>query len=104
MQAGDIDPDIFFTDRPRGSSLGQRNRECISAFADTAPRALLVNFVLPFAHVSAPEDEVRIVQCILTALSISAGRAAQPWSATGTSCAAFGMRLPQTWATSLRRW
>lgn len=35
LQVGDSDPDIFFTDRPRGASPGQRNRECISFFADT---------------------------------------------------------------------
>lgn len=39
-QAGDADPDLFFTDRPRENGLGQRNRECISLFADEVPGAL----------------------------------------------------------------
>lgn len=33
-QAGLADPDIFFTDRPRESGLGQRNKEYISIWAD----------------------------------------------------------------------
>ena len=56
MQAGEGDPDIFFTDRPRGGggehwhggqasaaalmSPGQRNRECLSFFADEEPGLL----------------------------------------------------------------
>ncbi len=40
MQAGEQDPDIFFTDRPRDSRLGNRNREYVSIFADDAPRVL----------------------------------------------------------------
>lgn len=39
-QAGEQDPDLFFTDRPREGARGQRNREYISFFADEAPRAL----------------------------------------------------------------
>eukprot|EP00951_Prasinocladus_malaysianus_P028375 scaffold258312_cov29-Prasinocladus_malaysianus.AAC.1 len=58
-QAGDEDPDLFFTDRPRGSRRGQRNRECISFFADDAPGALAgrspmqcyQDFMLSFAEV-----------------------------------------------------
>ena len=38
--AGERDPDIFFTDRPRESSPGQRNRECISLFAAEEPGLL----------------------------------------------------------------
>jgi beta-amylase len=38
IQAGQNDPDIFFTDRPRhGSGLGQRNKEYISFWADEEP-------------------------------------------------------------------
>ncbi len=40
MQAGEQDPDIFFTDRPRDSRVGNRNREYVSIFADEAPRVL----------------------------------------------------------------
>jgi len=39
-QAGEADPDLFFTDRPRAGARGQRNREYVSLFADDAPRAL----------------------------------------------------------------
>ena len=39
-QAGEQDPDLFFTDRPRDGRLGVRNREYLSLFADEAPRAL----------------------------------------------------------------
>lgn len=37
LKAGDSDPDLFFTDRPRGNRRGQRNRECLSFFADDVP-------------------------------------------------------------------
>ena len=38
FQAGQQDPDIFFTARPRqGTGLGQRNREYISFWADEEP-------------------------------------------------------------------
>ncbi|CAK0774322.1 hypothetical protein CVIRNUC_004157 [Coccomyxa viridis] len=40
LKAGEQDPDIFFTDRPRDSRLGKRNREYVSIFADEAPRVL----------------------------------------------------------------
>ena len=40
VAAGERDPDIFFTDRPRESSPGQRNRECISLFAAEEPGLL----------------------------------------------------------------
>jgi beta-amylase len=40
LQAGEQDPDLFFTDRPRGYGFGQRNREYISIFADDAPGVL----------------------------------------------------------------
>jgi len=40
LAAGDADPDLFFTDRPRDGLSGQRNREYISLFADDAPGAL----------------------------------------------------------------
>ncbi len=40
LQAGDQDPDIFFTDRPREAKLGSRNKEYVSIFADEAPRVL----------------------------------------------------------------
>lgn len=33
VSCGERDPDLFFTDRPRELSRGQRNRECISLFA-----------------------------------------------------------------------
>jgi hypothetical protein len=36
-QAGLSDPDIFFTDRPRESGLGQRNKEYVSIWADDCP-------------------------------------------------------------------
>lgn len=39
-QAGEADPDLFFTDQPRAGARGQRNREYVSLFADEAPRAL----------------------------------------------------------------
>ena len=39
-QAGEADPDLFFTDRPRDTRLGQRNKEYVSLFADDAPRVL----------------------------------------------------------------
>ena len=32
-QAGEQDPDLFFTDRPRDGRLGVRNREYLSLFA-----------------------------------------------------------------------
>lgn len=35
LAAGERDPDIFYTDRPREFSPGRRNTECISLFADT---------------------------------------------------------------------
>lgn len=37
VQAGQQDPDIFFTDRPRESGLGQRNKEYLSIWADDCP-------------------------------------------------------------------
>eukprot|EP00775_Hariotina_reticulata_P007368 gene7368-7578_t len=37
LEAGQQDPDIFFTDRPRDSGLGQRNKEYISIWADDCP-------------------------------------------------------------------
>jgi hypothetical protein len=37
---GESDPDIFFTDRPRELFPGQRNRECLSFFADEEPGLL----------------------------------------------------------------
>ncbi|KAK9828096.1 hypothetical protein WJX81_003753 [Elliptochloris bilobata] len=40
LKAGEQDPDLFFTDRPREGARGHRNREYISFFADEAPRAL----------------------------------------------------------------
>ncbi|KAK9915577.1 hypothetical protein WJX75_001044 [Coccomyxa subellipsoidea] len=40
LKAGDQDPDIFFTDRPREAKLGNRNKEYVSIFADEAPRVL----------------------------------------------------------------
>jgi beta-amylase len=40
LQVGESDPDIFFTDRPRDVFPGQRNRECISFFADEEPGLL----------------------------------------------------------------
>lgn len=40
-QCGDSDPDLFFTDRPRGTSgLGQRNREYLSIWADDSSGVL----------------------------------------------------------------
>jgi hypothetical protein len=36
-QAGQQDPDIFFTDRPRECGLGQRNKEYLSIWADECP-------------------------------------------------------------------
>lgn len=40
-QCGESDPDLFFTDRPRGHGrLGQRNREYVSIWADEEPGAL----------------------------------------------------------------
>ena len=39
-QVGERDPDIFFTDRPREYSAGQRNKECVSLFADEEPGLL----------------------------------------------------------------
>lgn len=39
-QAGEQDPDLFFTDRPRDSKLGNRNKEYVSIFADEVPRVL----------------------------------------------------------------
>lgn len=40
LAAGERDPDIFFTDRPREQSAGRRNRECVSLFADEEPGLL----------------------------------------------------------------
>lgn len=40
LAAGERDPDIFFTDRPREFSPGNRNPECISLFADDEPGIL----------------------------------------------------------------
>lgn len=37
LQAGHSDPDIFFTDRPRESGRGQRNKEYLSIWADDCP-------------------------------------------------------------------
>lgn len=34
LAVGERDPDIFFTDRPRDASPGQRNREYVTLFAD----------------------------------------------------------------------
>ena len=39
LQVGEADPDIFFTDRPRRTP-GQRNRECLTLFADEEPALL----------------------------------------------------------------
>ncbi|GLC59920.1 Leucine-rich repeat receptor-like serine/threonine-protein kinase bam2 [Pleodorina starrii] len=39
-QCGEADPDLFFADRPRNGSLGNRNREYISIWADEAPGVL----------------------------------------------------------------
>lgn len=36
LRCGENDPDIYFTDRPRGGSQGQRNREYLSFWADDA--------------------------------------------------------------------
>jgi len=33
LQCGEHDPDLFFTDRPRGGGLGQRNREYLVGLA-----------------------------------------------------------------------
>lgn len=40
VAAGERDPDLFFTDRPRELSRGQRNQECISIFAVDDPGLL----------------------------------------------------------------
>ncbi|GAX84030.1 hypothetical protein CEUSTIGMA_g11454.t1 [Chlamydomonas eustigma] len=40
LRCGDSDPDLFFTDRPRGGGQGQRNREYLSIWADEAPGVL----------------------------------------------------------------
>ncbi|WIA31402.1 hypothetical protein OEZ86_002301 [Tetradesmus obliquus] len=37
LEAGQQDPDIFFTDRPRECGLGRRNKEYLSIWADDAP-------------------------------------------------------------------
>jgi len=39
-QCGEQDPDLFYTDRPRGDGLGQRDREYLSLWADDAYGAL----------------------------------------------------------------
>jgi hypothetical protein len=41
LEVGDRDPDIFFTDRPRDALRGQRNKECLSFFADEEQSLLL---------------------------------------------------------------
>lgn len=40
LRCGENDPDLFFTDRPRGGSQGQRNREYLSVWADDAQGVL----------------------------------------------------------------
>ena len=40
MQCGELDPDIFLSDRPTMHRSGQRNRECLSLFADEVPGIL----------------------------------------------------------------
>lgn len=40
LRCGENDPDLFFTDRPRGGSRGQRNREYLSVWADDAQGVL----------------------------------------------------------------
>ena len=40
LAAGERDPDMFYTDRPRQFSPGRRNLECISLFADEEPGIL----------------------------------------------------------------
>ena len=65
LQCGESDPDLFFTDRPRGHGrLGQRNREYVSIWADDEPGVLcgrspmecytdfITAFKLAFYHVS----------------------------------------------------
>jgi beta-amylase len=40
MQCGEVDPDLFFTDRPREGGRSQRNKEYISIWADEAAGVL----------------------------------------------------------------
>lgn len=63
VAAGERDPDIFFTDRPRELTPGQRNRECISLFAAEEPGLLkgrsamqcYVDFMRAFREEFKPE-------------------------------------------------
>lgn len=63
VAAGERDPDIFFTDRPRDLTPGQRNRECISLFAAEEPGLLkgrsamqcYVDFMRAFREEFKPE-------------------------------------------------
>eukprot|EP00803_Ostreobium_quekettii_P005528 evm.model.scf_1360EXC.4 EVM.evm.TU.scf_1360EXC.4 scf_1360EXC:29335-34456(-) len=41
LKAGDLDPDLFFADKPRDHSPGLRNREYLSIFADDVPGVLM---------------------------------------------------------------
>jgi hypothetical protein len=68
LASGERDPDIFYTDRPRALSPGNRNPECISLFADDesgilrgrSPTQCYVDFMKAFrdTFLTAPGREV----------------------------------------------
>lgn len=60
MQAGASDPDIFFTDRPRESGLGQRNKEYLSVWADDCP-------VLPAGAIGSMRSPIQAYGEFMTA-------------------------------------
>eukprot|EP00232_Nephroselmis_pyriformis_P019671 CAMPEP_0182886340 /NCGR_PEP_ID=MMETSP0034_2-20130328/20160_1 /TAXON_ID=156128 /ORGANISM="Nephroselmis pyriformis, Strain CCMP717" /LENGTH=380 /DNA_ID=CAMNT_0025019659 /DNA_START=1 /DNA_END=1139 /DNA_ORIENTATION=- len=63
LAAGEENPDMFFTDRARGGeATGQRNRECISLWADhepvlegRTPLECYRDFMASFRHACGPE-------------------------------------------------
>lgn len=75
LGVGDRDPDIFFADRPRGSSPGQRNRECLSWHAEEEPGLLKGRSILEcyadfmrafrdeFVHELGPIIEEVVIGC-----------------------------------------
>lgn len=94
LRCGDNDPDIFFTDRPRGGSSGQRNREYLSIWADEAAALcgrspiqcyedFMASFRESFSQVRMePRKERDALACMLSGACCPAG----PGLHSGRSC------------------